>query len=278
MIVISAKVVIQIKTLMDITKKCQRPFTHSEGCQFLSSCLLDLLSSSLLKRVKITSLIIIILSLSCSCSRTFAQKNSRNNIKKGVYHKVKKGQTLWRIAKTYAVKQNDLIKANKLKDPGNLEVGERLFIPGVGAILEVDIYRDFSLPSIVKKEDNKSSFIWPVKGIITSGFGLRADIRHNGIDINVPTGTPIKAANKGNVNYVGCMRGYGNIIIIKHDNDYLSVYAHNKKNLVKINERVKQGQIIGEVGNSGRTTGSHLHFEIRKGKNPVNPITLLPPD
>lgn len=121
-------------------------------------------------------------------------------------------------------------------------------------------------------------FIWPVEGTITSRFGWRGHEHHDGIDIAAPAGTPIVAAADGIVLYSsGRLRGYGNMIVIKHTPRVFTIYAHNKKNLVKKGQKVKQGQVIGLVGSTGHTTGPHLHFEIRIGNVPVDPLKYLPP-
>ena len=136
----------------------------------------------------------------------------------------------------------------------------------------------------VKKEVKKvainnwtGQFIWPVDGVLTSKFGIRGGRRHDGIDIGAPEGTEIKAAADGTVLYSGDQQtGYGNLIIIKHAQDMITVYAHNQKNLVKESDQVKRGQAIGKVGRTGRATGPHLHFEIRKRTQPRNPLFFLP--
>ncbi|MBN2372687.1 M23 family metallopeptidase [bacterium] len=125
--------------------------------------------------------------------------------------------------------------------------------------------------------ERSPSFIWPLKGTITRGFKNEGPIHHSGIDISSPIGTPIVSTASGRVIYDGDkMSGYGNMIIIKHNEEFSSVYAHNRVNLVKAGERVEKGQIIAEVGVSGRSTGAHLHFEIRKNKKPVDPLLYLP--
>lgn len=121
----------------------------------------------------------------------------------------------------------------------------------------------------------------PVPGRITSSYGLRIDpidgkIRHhNGIDIAVPKGTEIKAVMPGKVVYSGYSRGYGNCVIIEHENGIQTVYAHNSKNLVKTGQTVTKDTVIALSGDSGRTTGPHLHFEVRKNGNPVNPLAMI---
>lgn len=122
-------------------------------------------------------------------------------------------------------------------------------------------------------------FTWPVKqGSISSYFGKRRKDFHDGIDIKALRGTPVYAARAGKVIYSGRrIKGYGNMIVIKHDDQMASVYAHNQKNTVKKNQLVTQGQMIGYVGATGKATGAHLHFEIRKLEYPEDPLLYLPP-
>lgn len=216
----------------------------------------------------------------------------------GIYHTVKRCQTLYRISKTYNVSVEELMELNNINDPSSLKIGDKIFIPGADKELYVESYceqvtsvkekKEETKPTFakrrenIKKYDDKnipsfSGFIWPVKGKIFSRFEQTGERRHDGIDISAPEGTPVKASAGGRVIYSGSgIRGYGNIIIIKHTNNYFTVYAHNRENHVLEGDIVKQGQIIGKVGSTGKATGPHLHFEIRKGKTPVDPLKLLP--
>ncbi len=115
--------------------------------------------------------------------------------------------------------------------------------------------------------------LWPVQnGRISSGYGLRSSGFHEGIDIAAPRGTPIRAASSGIVVFNNRLGTYGRTVIISHGNGYSSLYAHLDKSFVKRGARVKQGIVIGSVGNSGKSHGFHLHFEMRKGGSPVNPL------
>ncbi|NLB82618.1 MAG: M23 family metallopeptidase [Synergistaceae bacterium] len=123
-------------------------------------------------------------------------------------------------------------------------------------------------------------YLWPlfVPGRITSRYALRthtvtgeADY-HMGVDISVPHGASIRAARAGTVLFSGLRGGYGNAVIIKHDEKNSSLYGHCDRLFVKRNQKVHQGQMIALVGNTGRTTGPHLHFEIRTGRGAVNPL------
>jgi len=112
---------------------------------------------------------------------------------------------------------------------------------------------------------------------ISSRFGIRADRKHTGIDLRNPKGSPILAAAAGKVIFSGeGPSGYGNTVLIKHDNSVITVYAHNHANMVKENQTVRQGQQVAAVGRTGRATGNHLHFEIRLNRKPVDPELYLP--
>ena len=135
------------------------------------------------------------------------------------------------------------------------------------------------IPNIPGTRSNIYNFIWPVRGRITSPYGIRVisgrNDFHAGIDISTPAGTNIVAAESGRVSYAGYMRGYGNVIILSHDGGYSTVYGHNSVNLVKKDQYVTRGNMIGKVGRTGNATGSHLHFEVRLNGKPVNPLPYL---
>ncbi len=123
--------------------------------------------------------------------------------------------------------------------------------------------------------------LMPTTGKITSGFGYRKNPFgrgrefHSGIDIGNNSGTKIKAAGSGVVTFAGYNSGYGRYLIISHGYGYQSVYGHNRKLLVKVGDKVKKGQIISEMGSSGRSTGPHLHFEIKLNGNPIDPMKVI---
>ena len=144
------------------------------------------------------------------------------------------------------------------------------------------------LTQIIQGLTNKNSppqgtghFIWPVKGPITSPFGMRINpithkySGHTGIDIGVPYGTPIAAADGGTVIFAGWNVAYGNMTVIDHGGGFSTMYAHQSKQLVKVGDHVTQGEIIGYIGTTGWSTGPHLHFEIRVNGTPVNPMKYL---
>ncbi len=133
-----------------------------------------------------------------------------------------------------------------------------------------------------KKETSDKFFQWPVHGRITSGYGKRHDPKlrrriafHKGIDIANVVGTPFQASQSGVVIRSKRVGAYGNCIFILHKDNLITVYAHNQKNNVVKGEIVKQGQLIGTVGRTGKVTGPHLHFEVRRLKIPMNPVKFL---
>ncbi|OGQ57507.1 MAG: hypothetical protein A3J24_06870 [Deltaproteobacteria bacterium RIFCSPLOWO2_02_FULL_53_8] len=211
---------------------------------------------------------------------------------KGVMHTVGKGETLYRIAHTYKADPQDLAEINNINDPKELKAGFKLFIPGASKVLKVrplpqgdDIKRyaakqDVNYAIEPDHEDkivmDKKRFAWPVKGVVESPFGMRSGTKHDGIDIKAPEGTPIKAADSGKAVYSSTMRGYGNMIILKHKGDFYTVYAHNKKNIVNDGDTVAAGDVIATVGDTGNAKGAHLHFEVRQGKKVRNPLFFLP--
>ena len=121
-----------------------------------------------------------------------------------------------------------------------------------------------------------AGLIWPVRGPVTSGYGYRWGRLHAGIDIGAGTGTPIRAAKGGVVTYAGSMSGYGNVVIVSHGGGFTTLYAHQSRIGTSDGAEVGQGQVIGYVGSTGRSTGPHLHFETRVNGNPQDPRRYLP--
>jgi len=114
-----------------------------------------------------------------------------------------------------------------------------------------------------------------LRGVLYARFGKKGKEPHDGIDLAAPLGTPIKTAGVGTVRYAGEQKGYGLIAIIEHANGLTTLYAHNRDLRVKTGQQVREGQVIATVGESGRTTGPHLHFEVRKDGVPVDPLGHL---
>lgn len=188
----------------------------------------------------------------------------------GLVHTVKSGDSLNALSVQYHVPVEDLLDVNDLESH-NLLIGAKLFIPG--AKLSSDAIR------LAMGE----MFIYPLKGKWrrTSLFGFRSDpftgVRsfHTGLDMAMPTGSPVYASMSGKVAAVGFTNVYGNYIIINHGNGYQTLYAHLSRSLAKTGDRIDQGEKIGLVGSTGYSTGPHLHFTVYKNGKLVDPLTVL---
>ncbi len=208
----------------------------------------------------------------------------------GVYHTVGRGETLWRICRTYGASLQEVAEMNNIRDPTDIAAGMRIFIPGARRVKKVVPYspdgRKGGNEGATDSEDagpeerpvvEKGRFRWPLKGEVISGFGVRNGVMHGGIDIRADEGAPIAAADDGEVVFESAsMRGYGKIVILSHKDDFFTVYAHNRENLVKRGVKVLRGDVIARVGDTGNATVSHLHFEVRRGKSTRNPLFFLP--
>ncbi|MBL7084742.1 MAG: peptidoglycan DD-metalloendopeptidase family protein [Candidatus Omnitrophica bacterium] len=189
----------------------------------------------------------------------------------GAYHRVEKDQTLWRISKVYGVELEKIAKVNRLVDTSRIYVGQLIFIPDATlSIQTLTLATDF--------KDRGGDFIWPLKGKIVSFFGMKKDeVKNKGISIRTREKTSVKAARSGRVAFCSeSLKGYGKIIILDHLDGYSTVYAHNSKNLAKLNQLVRQGEVLAQAGSSGRADSAELYFEIRKGHKPQNPFFYLP--
>lgn len=200
--------------------------------------------------------------------------------KKGIYYQVGKGDTISRIASRYKIAGTSIIAHNRLKN-GVIRPGQKIFLPDARdrrVVQDIAMKKKKGPAQIVASLKN---FIWPLRGKITSGFGNRKDPLygqrqfHCGIDISANVGTEVHAAADGRVIFSGWKTGYGNVVIVRHDGGYISVYAHNSKNVAVADGMIKRGELIAYSGMTGAVTGAHLHFEIRKYVNPLNPLRLL---
>ncbi len=234
----------------------------------------------MLKNVLWVSFLFIILFVNgCSRHKIPAQRPTSFPKMKGIYHVVERHQTFYRICKTYGVDLKEVASLNGISDPSEIQTGRRIFIPGARKVLKVEIYIDdvaAEQGERVKIAYKKLDFIWPAEGKINDVFEETESRRHQGIDISSPTGAPIKASNAGTVIYSGnTIKGYGNLIILRHSEEFVTVYAHNQVNLVEEGVWVEKGQIIGKVGQTGKASGPHVHFEIRKNNKAIDPLLFL---
>ncbi|MEN6325956.1 MAG: M23 family metallopeptidase [Syntrophomonas sp.] len=186
----------------------------------------------------------------------------------GIYV-IRAGDTMWGIAAQYNIRTSDLVRLNANVNPNDLKVGDQLVLPD-------------NLHRMPIKEPSRSFnmspmfFSWPITGIITSAFGWRKSGFHHGLDIAADTGTPIRACAAGKVVFTGWKSVYGRTVVIEHYNGEQTLYAHTSKIYVTNGQKVVKGQKIAAVGATGNATGPHLHLEIKKAGQALNPIKYLP--
>jgi murein DD-endopeptidase MepM/ murein hydrolase activator NlpD len=204
------------------------------------------------------------------------------------YHIVKRKDTLYGISRAYAMNVNSLVALNNLKSPYTIKVGQKLRI-NKNAPLQKSASKPYKKPpskSIktrpkpvpeLKVASKNNKFVKPASGQVISKFGPKAGGLYNdGINIKAAKGAKVVATEDGVVAYVGDeLRGYGNLIIIKHSSGWISAYAHLDKTLVKRGSRVKKRQNIATVGSTGNVKSSQLYFGLRKGREAVNPQSYL---
>jgi len=227
--------------------------------------------------------------------------------KESVY-RVASGDTLIGIARKYNVALPELAKANNVDPNHRVTPGDRIMVPGGHSIVEI---KQASTPKIEKPQTTPTTvasippqranvatpeptapetaakaaepagsmptFRWPVHGRVISSFGARVNGQPNdGINVAVPEGTAVKSAEDGVVAYAGNeLKGFGNLVLVRHANGYVSAYAHASEIAVKRGDTIKRGQVIAKAGQTGNVTSPQLHFEIRKGSTPVDPTQFL---
>jgi murein DD-endopeptidase MepM/ murein hydrolase activator NlpD len=234
-----------------------------------------------------------------------ASSHAAGAVNSGV-HVVAPGDTLTKIARQAGKSVADIAKANNIPPYGKIAVGDRIIIPGARvSSAKPDVEQAPTKPSgsripasgaptqsasmVTPAEppvtdlapkaaaDTTPGFRWPVRGRIIAAFGPKPNGQQNdGIDVAVPENTPVKAAEDGEVAYAGNeLKGYGNLVLVKHPSGYVTAYAHAKELLVKRGDKVKRGDVIAKSGQSGNVDAPQLHFEVRKGSAPVDPMQFL---
>jgi murein DD-endopeptidase MepM/ murein hydrolase activator NlpD len=201
-----------------------------------------------------------------------------------VRHKVAPGETMYRIAKNYGITVEELSAANGISDPRTLALGQELVIPGFERpvtrppVVVTAPARPAPRPAPARPvPETKGTLDWPLRGVLYARFGKKGREPHDGIDLAVPAGTPVKTGQEGEVLYAGEQRGYGLIVIIRHSERLITLYAHNRDLRVRTGQKVRRGQVIATVGESGKTSGPQLHFEVRVDGKPVDPLDYLGP-
>lgn len=235
------------------------------------------------------------------------QSGQRLKIPAPLHYKTRVGDTIYKVSRLFDTTTTDMVRLNNLKKPYVLRAGQSLRLPSKHAqkpqfkTASFQTFKPTKIETIEREEltpttkfpekkvteekivtyvpenTGKLNFIKPVSGQIISGFGPKADGLHNdGINIKAPRGDAVRAAENGVIVYSGQqIEGYGKMILIRHANGFLTAYAHMDKILIKNGDKVKRGQTIGTVGSTGNVKTPQLHFEIRKGRDAINPKTLI---
>jgi murein DD-endopeptidase MepM/ murein hydrolase activator NlpD len=186
-------------------------------------------------------------------------------------------ETLFGIARIHGVTWERLAHVNGLTMPYALRPGQVLKLPDRKP-MTVSIQQQQAPTDTARPEGRGGKRLaWPVRGVLYARFGRKGKEPHDGVDLAAPLGTPIQTAAAGTVLYAGEQKGYGLIAIVEHPDGLVTLYAHNRDLRVKTGQRVRDGQVIATVGESGRTSGPHLHFEVRSDGRPVDPLLYLQP-
>lgn len=211
----------------------------------------------------------------------------------GIYHRIGEGETLDEICAAYGVSKETVARENYISDVSKLKAGDAIWIPG--ASIRIDVSKrnapvqnaegrkkPYSTGESTSSKKayaslEKVGFIWPLEGAVVTPFGHVGEDLHDGIDIAAEKGAQVKASAAGRIIYSGSeIKGYGNMVIIKHEGAYSTVYAQNEVNMVKKGDFVKKGDVVAVVGNSGKSGRYALHFEIRVNKAAKDPLPYLP--
>ncbi|MBN1141503.1 MAG: peptidoglycan DD-metalloendopeptidase family protein [Deltaproteobacteria bacterium] len=231
----------------------------------------------------------------------------------GIYHTVRKGETLYRLGRTYGVDSRHIARANGIYRPQDLKAGQNVFIPGADRVRDTNIDSSSEIKTVVPKpspaarkaetkrprpkpvvQSRKSQprpatvpapapplpplrFSWPVKGKIVKTFNPTGNHPSRGVEIAVPAGAPVFSAGPGKVIYSGNgIKGFGNLLILEHQDSFFTIYGYNQKNLVPSGAFVGQGEKIALAGRPPSGGAARLHFQIRQGKEVLDPLRFLP--
>lgn len=189
-------------------------------------------------------------------------------------YRVQEGDNLWALAHKFKASQNQIILENELTDIEKLQVGQSLIIPL--PVRKEESQLAMSKEFYPSRGFRTAFFKWPVNGVISSSFGPRDGRIHEGLDIAKESGSSIKAARGGRVAFAGWRGAYGKAVIIDHGDGVRTLYAHASKLLVSEGEHVSTGQLVARVGNTGRSTGPHIHFEVLYQGTALDPLKFLP--
>lgn len=228
----------------------------------------------------------------------------RLTIPAGHFHIVRTGDTVYSISRQYNVDMASLTSLNRIREPYTIKVGERLQLPSRGTTQQAAVTREAAggpvpvgrpvagtavastQPRVTTTRPKgplpaapaaTGGFVWPIEGKILSTYGPKANGLHNdGINIAAEMGASVKAAQSGVVAYAGNeLKGYGNLLLVRHEGDLITAYAHNSKLLVQRGDTIMRGQTIAQAGNSGSVVTPQVHFEVRRGAKALDPQGII---
>jgi murein DD-endopeptidase MepM/ murein hydrolase activator NlpD len=215
-------------------------------------------------------LLLSLLLVSCAATRGIVG-GTNDQDERGVWHRVMEGQTLWRIAKTYRLTLEELKDANDLADFVLVAEGTWLFIPKAEKVLYVQ-----GNGSALPPESKRLDFVWPLKGEVVRAFGKLKNDFNLGIDLKSTASRNVVASERGTVILSSTIRGYGNTIIIEHEDDFCTLYAKGIESMVREGQEVERNSVIARVDAGRGGNGDVLHYELFFKGKPVNPLYYLP--
>lgn len=181
---------------------------------------------------------------------------------KGIMYRVSPGESVGSIARKFDLSSETIMQDNNIEDSSKLKIDQRLILRG-------------AKPEFSYQDRLDQKFMYPINTRITSYYGPRWGRIHEGLDFAAPMGSPIRAVSSGRVVYSGWATGYGYVVIVEHQRGLRTLYAHNSKLLVREGESVGKGEVISRSGNTGNSTGPHLHFEVQVNGRPENPLGYI---
>lgn len=200
----------------------------------------------------------------------------QRNMAAGVNHTVKKDEDLANLAQAYGTDLQHPAEVNNLKSLHWINAGSSLFVPGASHVRPV-MAKAKNAANTREVRDFRGVLAWPLKGRVISEFGVRDGTQFNGISIEAPEGSQVRAAADGVVGHVGSIPRYGNVILLEHPDRLVTVYAHLKEITVRKGDSVKRGETIAKLANSGSAENGVLYFEVRSRSKPRNPSLFLGP-
>lgn len=200
----------------------------------------------------------------------------------GTWYEVRRGDTLWSLSRRHGLTPDEVAEVNGIQTSDTLVPGQLLFLPGASEAPLHEQPSDGGAGRAARETPpalaGSASLAWPLDGgVLLRDYSNEGPVPYEGLMLAAPSGTPVLAAADGEVLHVGSEGAYGTMVLVRHAGDLVTIYAHVDDVKVRAGERVRRGQAIASVGTSGRTESPQLHFQVRSGRTPVDPLTVLPP-